>query len=188
MMMVYGLFQGDGKSNPVEGIVGLIAIIAAIICFDKWVIRGGKSHERHYKPDKVLRGESSSSKKFGYSILQMIEFFCGVYFCRPVRSFDEPFRKATQTEKRVGGCFMALWPLVLALVANGTGSIGDMVDSFIYGRYWMGWFYLGYVALIGSVVFFAIKIAPKIPLFISIPISLVSWPIFAWIIWKRDLI
>jgi hypothetical protein len=63
-----------------------------------------------------------------------------------------------------------------------------MVDSMMYGRHWMGWFYLGYIVLLGYGVFFAIKVAPKVPLFISIPIAMVSWPILAWVVWKHHLI
>jgi hypothetical protein len=65
---------------------------------------------------------------------------------------------------------------------------GAMVDSMMYGRHWMGWFYLGSTVLLGSGVFFAIKIAPKIPLSISIPIALISWPILAWVVWTHNLI
>ena len=187
MIIAYiNLLRGDGKPHPVEGVIGLITIIAAIICFDKWVIRSEKTHQRHYKPDKILK--RSPSKRFWYSFLQMIEFFCGAYFCRSIRLNDEPFQKATQTEKRVGGCFMALWPLVLTFATIHTKSFDQMIDSMIYGRHWMGWFYLGYMALIGNAVFFAIKIAPKIPLSVSIPIALVSWPILAWVVWTHNLI
>jgi hypothetical protein len=187
MMIAYiNLFPGDGKPHPVEGFIGLLVLVAAIICFDKWVIRSEKTHERHYKPDKILK--RSPSKRFWYSFLQMIEFFCGAYFCRSIRLDDEPFRKATETEKRVGGCFMALWPLFLAFMMSHTESFGAMVDSMMYGHHWMGWFYLGSIVLLGSGVFFAIKVAPKVPLFISIPIAIVSWPILAWVVWTHNLI
>jgi hypothetical protein len=73
----------------------------------------------------------------------MIEFFCGAYFLRGIRSYDEPFRKATETEKRVGGCFMALRPDFFALVMSHAESFGAMVDSMMFGRASMGWLYLG---------------------------------------------
>jgi hypothetical protein len=186
MMFAYdNLFRGDGKPHPVEAFFGLLILVAVIVCFDKWVIRSEKTHERHYKPDKILK--RSPSKRFWYSFLQMIEFFCGAYFYRSIH-LNEPFKKATKNEKRVDGCFMALWPLFLAFMLNHTDSFGAMVDSMIYGRHWMGWFYLGSTVLLGSGVFFAIKIAPKIPLFISVPIAVASWPILAWVVWKHDLI
>ena len=179
---------GDNKPHPVEGIIILIVLVVVLVCFDKWVIRSGKTHTRHYKSNRILKRERSLSKRFGHSILQMVEIFCGAYFCRGVRSIDETFRKATGTEKRVGGCFMALWPLVLALMTNHTDSFGAMVDSMMYGRHWMGWLYLGYMALIGSALFFAIKIAPKIPLLVSVPAAVASWLFLAWTVWTHGLI
>jgi hypothetical protein len=116
MMIAYiNLFPGDGKPHPVDGFIGLLVLVTAINCFNKWVIQSEKTHERHYKSDKVLKRQRSLSKRFGHPILQIIEFFCGLYFFRGIRSFDEPFRKATETEKRAGGCFMALLPLFLPL-------------------------------------------------------------------------
>jgi hypothetical protein len=179
---------GDGKPHPVEGIILFLILFLAIICFNKWVIRSEKTHERHYKSDKVLKRERSLSNRFWYSILQIIEFFCGAYFRRGTCSLDEPFRKATVTEKRVGGCFMVLWPLFFAFMTSHTESFGAMVDSMTYGHLWMGWFYIGFITLIGSAVVFLIKVAPKIPLFVSGPLAAASWLVLFWVVWKHNLI
>ena len=168
------LFRGDGKPHPVEGIILFLILFLAIICFNKWVIQSEKRHERHYKPDKILKRERSVSKRFWYSILQMIDIFCGVYFWR-VRWNDEPFRRATETEKRVGGCFMVLWPATLAITMSNSKSFDKIIDSMMYGHLWLGWFYLSFITLIGGGVVFRFKVAPKIPLFVSVPLAAVSW-------------
>jgi len=188
LSIIEEIFRGDGKPHPVEGIILFLIFILAIFCFNKWVIQSEKRHERHYKPDKILKRESNASKRFWHSSLQLIDVLCGIYFWRGLRWNDEPFRKATETEKRVGGCFMALWPLFLAFMMCHTESFGATVDSMIYGHHWMGWFYLGFIALVGSGMFFAIKVAPKIPLFVSIPLALVSWAILAWIVRAHNFI
>ena|ERR1017187_434446 len=150
--------------------------------------RHEKTHERHSQSDKILKKETALSKWLKRSALQAIDLFCDLYFLRGVRSRDEPFRKATETEKRVGASFMALWPLLLAFMMSRTESFGEMVDSMIYGRRWMGWFYLGFIALVGGGIFFAVKIAPKIPLFVSIPIAIVSWLMLIFVLCAHHLI
>ena len=186
MIAYINLFRGDGKPHPAEGCIGLIILVAAVFCFDKWVVRSEKRHERHYQPNKASK-PPSLSQKVGYEALRMIDIFCGVYFRRGMRMNEKPFRKATETERRVGSCFMFFLPAFFTLVMSNDKYLDEMVDSMMYGHVWMGWFYVGWIALIGGGVIFAIKVAPKIPLSISVPSAVASWLVLAWFVWKHGL-
>ncbi len=182
------MFRGDDKPHPVESCIGLLILAGAIYCFDKWVIRSEKRQQRHYQSDKALKKRKTFSQKVGYESLRMVDVFCGVYFRRGVNMNEEPFRKATLTEKRVGGCFMFFLPAFLMFVMSNDKSFDKMVDSMMYGHVWMGWFYVGWITLVGAGIVFAVKVAPKIPLFVSVPLALVSWLVLAWGFSKHDLI
>lgn len=186
MILAYShLFRGDGKPHPVETIVGLIIYITAIFCFDKWVIRSEKTHERHYKSDKVLKRERSFWKRHWHSFLQIVEVFVGLYFWRGLRSNDEPFRKATQTEKRVGGCFMTFLPFFFMTVLFKNNLIDKIIDEMTKCHLWaIGLVSICFFAAVSAGLGFRFYIAPKIPLSVSVPFALLNWLLLAWLIWK----
>ena len=179
------LFYGNSKRNPVEGIALFVLCVIAIIWLNK-VLGKGTQTEANVSPNQIPREKLPLAKRFWRSILQMIDFFCSIYFRWGFRPNDEPFRRATKSEKRVGGCFMALLPAFFAVVMTHTQSFDAMVDSMMYGHVWMGWFYLGFIAVVGGGVWFAIKVAPKIPLYVSVPVAMVTWPILAWFLWRHN--
>jgi hypothetical protein len=182
------LYQSDGKPHLVGGVVLLMSLVIFIVCFDRLVVKKDSGTQRKIRLRQNILKKASLPKRFWYSVLQIVDLFVGLYFCRGTTLNNKPYRKATETEKRVGGCFMVLWPFIMTLMMGHTDSFGAMVDSMMYGRHWIGWLYLGYMALIGSALFFAIKIAPKIPLQISVPAAVISWLFLAWTVWTSDLI
>src|SRR5258708_38713885 len=93
-------FNNDGKPHPAEGIALLLLSVLPIFCFDRFVIQREK-HRRHWVTQKPI------GEKIKFTALQMIDFLVGIYFWR-ARVNDEPFRKATEGEKRAGACFMVL--------------------------------------------------------------------------------
>jgi len=80
---------------------------------------------------------------------------------------------------------MALWPISLLILVSHTEAFGRWVDSMMYGRHSMIWFYLAFIGIVCFGIFIAFKIAPKIPLFVSIPIAVIMWPIFLWFAWMH---
>ena len=82
------------------------------------------------------------------------------YALRPIRWDREPYQKATLAEKRVAAMFMALCPVASLDFFSNTERFGRWVDSMIYGRHAMIWFYL----VIFGVVFITVVIQYKIAL------------------------
>ena len=167
----------DGKPHPVEGVIMLLAGFFFIFCFDKWVIQ----RERH-RPHSIA--PKRSGKRVQHTVLQLIDFFVGLYFWR-FRVQDEPFRKATETEKRTGACFMVLFPAAMALMLTHTQKVDAYVDSMTTGRHWIGWLYISFMAVIGGAAVFGLTVAPKIPLSVTVPAAVLSWLTMGWVIWTR---
>lgn len=177
----------DSSSNrlgPVAGFALLVMIFLCIYFFDKWVIKRDKPHRSLAFHDKT----APLGKRAWHSFLWMIEMFLGVYLIRNINTHGEPFQKATVTERRVGGCFMALFPSLAILLARKAKSLDFMSNFLMYGHYGIILFYLGYIALITIGWLFAIFVAPKIPLFISAPLAVISWMAIIWLLFTGQMV
>jgi hypothetical protein len=172
------------KIYPVEGFAMLMVGFLFLYFFDKWIIKKDKPHHSLAFHDK----NASLIKRAWHSFLWMVEIFCGLYLIRGVRTNGEPFRRATTTEKRLGGCFMIVIPLLMLLIMTNTKSFDSIVDALMYGRCSMLWFYIGYIAVISGGVLLGIFIAPRIPLFVSVPLAVMSWGALAWLLVARHLV
>jgi hypothetical protein len=176
----------DSSSNrlgPVAGFTLLVAFFLFIYYFDKWVIKRDKPHRTLAFHDK----NASLGKRAWHSFLWMVEIFLGTYLWRRVNTNGEPFRKATTTEKRVGGCFMVLFPSAMILIACKAKSLDPLINFLMYGHYPLILLYVGYIALITAVVLFAIFVAPKIPLFVSAPLAVISWAAIIWLLFTGHI-
>jgi hypothetical protein len=62
-----------------------------------------------------------------------------------------------------------------------------LVDSWVelMLRSSVAWLYLGFIGGVCFALLIAFKIAPKIPLIISVPIAVVAWPVFLWFAWTH---
>ncbi|HSY74906.1 MAG TPA: hypothetical protein VK810_05505, partial [Dongiaceae bacterium] len=94
----------------------------------------------------------------------------------------DPFQKATGEQKRIGGFFMAVFP-IFAAIFFGWISLCVVVAEH-YGRFSLILLYIVLLCVTYYSVAVSIKVAPKIPLSVSVPISIVSWSPIAWMIWK----
>ena len=83
---------------------------------------------------------------------------------------------------------MALWPICLLIFFENMKFFDSWVDSMMYGRHSIIWLYLGFIGAVCFALILAFKVAPKIPLFISVPIAVVVWPIFGWFAWKHFIL
>jgi len=118
-------------------------------------------------------------------ILRTIDVFVAIYERQGIRWNEEPFQRASETQKRVGGLFMAIFPISLFILFKNEKFFGAWVDSMMYGRHSIIWFYLVYIGLVCCALLIAFKIAPKIPLSCSAPVAIVAWPPFLWFVWTH---
>jgi hypothetical protein len=177
----------DNSSNrlgPVAGFALLAMIFLCIYFFDKWVIKRDKPHRTLAFHDK----SASLGKRAWHSFLWVIEIFLGFYLFRNFNTKGKPFRKTTTTEKRVGGCFMVIFPSLMILISRHTKSLNPMLDFLMYGHYPIILLYIGYIALITVGVFFAIFVAPKIPLFVSASLAVISWTAIIWLLFTGHMV
>ena len=155
----------------------MVIVFFSIIFFDKLVMKRDKPR------DLVARHDRNAPliKRAWHSFLWMVEIFTGSYLGRAVHTNKEPFRRATLIEKRYGSCFMAILPLTGIFISRYSKSFDPLLDSFMYGHRSMLWFYLGFILFAGCMGVFMTVIVPKIPLFVSVPIAIVSWLTIAWL-------
>jgi hypothetical protein len=182
------LYRGDGKPHPVEGVVLLALLVVCLVCFDKWIVKKDSKIQRKMRLRQSVLDKAPLSKRLWFSVLQLIDFFVGLIFVRGTILNDKPYRKATEAERRVGGCCMALLPLFFALAISHTGNIDAILDSMLKGQGGVLWLYLVFIVCVGGVVIFMLKIAPQIALRFSIPVAVVSWPLLFWVVRKHGLI
>ncbi len=172
------------KLQPVEAIVLLVIVILFIFFFDKLVVRRDKPHHSSTRHARNI----PLAKRAWHSFLWMVEIFTSLYFYRTINPGEEPFRRATLTEKRYGSCFMTLVPLLGISVSRYSKSIDALADSFMYVQRSMLWFYLGFIAFAVVAGVFITVIAPKIPLFVSAPMAIASWLALAWLGFTGQLV
>jgi hypothetical protein len=127
----------------------------------------------------------SQQNVFVRFILRTIDVLVSLYFGRSTRWGEEPFRKATQAERRVGGLFMALWPMSMLIFMRCSKPFGGWVDSMMYGHHSIIWLYLAFIGVVCFAIFIALKIAPKISLAVSIPTAAIMWPVLLWYAWTK---
>ena len=99
----------------------------------------------------------------------------------------DPYPKATEAQKRVSGLFMALFPIAYLIFSENEKLFESWMDSMMYGHRSIIWLYLGVAGMVCFAFVVGSKVAPKIPLFISVPIAIMAWPIFLWCAWKHLL-
>jgi len=109
----------------------------------------------------------------------MVSFRSG----RIVRWDEEPYQKSTETPKRIGGLFMAIFPISFLILLKNIKLVDSWMDSIL--RSSVAWLYLGFIGGVCFALLIAFKVAPKIPLVVSVPVALVAWPVFLWFAWMR---
>jgi hypothetical protein len=117
-------------------------------------------------------------------ILRAIDVLVGYYVPRRVRWDQEPYRKATGSEKRFGGLFMIIIPAIFLAVVVGHKYFDKAVNSMMYGRHSITWLYVGFFVLAGGIGLILPIVGPKISLRASIPVAVLLWAILAWYAWK----
>jgi hypothetical protein len=121
--------------------------------------------------------------KFVRFILRTIDVLVSFRSGRIVRWDEEPFQKSSEAQKRVGGLFMALFPICFLIFLKNAKLVDSWVDSIL--RSSVAWLYLGFIGGVCLALLIAFKVAPKIPLIVSVPIAFVAWPVFLWFAWTR---
>lgn len=60
-------------------------------------------------------------------VLWLIDVFVALCFGWHIRWGEHPFRRATKTEKRVGGLLMGLWPACLLVIEGHAKSLEPII-------------------------------------------------------------
>jgi len=171
----------DGMSPTGRLVVGIFMVLVlyfAIVGLDKVLSKG----ERKISDDRFPNDRS---------FLRMLDFFVSTLLYRPMRMDQPAFRKNTRTEKRVGTCALAFIPFFMMLTFKGSKRMDGLLDTMIYNRPNALWLELGCaIAGLGCIfvgVVFFLKLAPRIPLTISVPITAALWLVMGWMIWTQNL-
>lgn len=127
----------------------------------------------------------NQQNKFVRFILRVMDVLAAGYILRRVHWDKDPYQKATEPEKSSGGLFMVLFPIGFYILLKNTKSLDAWMNSMMYGRHSIAWLYVAWIGVACLGVFIMLKIGPKIPLFISVPIAVVAWPTFLWWGWTR---
>jgi O-antigen/teichoic acid export membrane protein len=114
-------------------------------------------------------------------ILRVIDICVGIYLGRSVYWNEDPFRKATGTQWRVGWFFLAFFPIFL-LAFTTNNSIQSFLDSAGDAGHSMMWLYIGLIGVVLIGILSLIKIGPKIPLSFSIPTAMLAWIYCIWLL------
>lgn len=72
---------------------------------------------------------------------------------------------------------------VFLIFLKNAKLVDSWVDSIL--RSSVAWLYLGFIGGVCLALLIAFKVAPKIPLIVSVPIAFVAWPVFLWFAWTR---
>ena len=95
-------------------------------------------------------------------ILRAVDVFAAFYLGRPVRWNEEPFRRASPSEKRMGAFFMVLFPAGMMAVALPMHSVDYWIDSMTTGRHSIVWLYVTVIkAIVGFGAFVLFLSRPK---------------------------
>jgi len=124
----------------------------------------------------------NQQNKFVRFILRAIDIIITTEMYRRPQMDKNPFQKATEEQKRTGGFFVAFLPVFAALFFGWIGLCVVMTERF--GQYSLIPLCLVFLGATYYVIYISIKIAPKIPLSISVPIAVITWSVFAWRLWK----
>ena len=116
-------------------------------------------------------------------ILRTIDVVVSFRTGRRVRWDEEPFQKSSEAQKRVGGLFMALFPISFLILSENIKLVDSWMDSIL--RNSVAWLYVGFIGGVCFALLIAFKVAPKIPLIVSVPIAVVAWPVFLWFAWTH---
>jgi hypothetical protein len=116
--------------------------------------------------------------KFVRFILRAIDVCVGLYMPRPVRWKEEPFRKATDFEWRLGWFVVASAPIIMLIPCSE--SVRTIIDSAEHHS--VVWLYVGFIG--GGLLYFLclFKIGPKVPLYFSIPVAIVGLIYCIWLL------
>jgi hypothetical protein len=132
-----------------------------------------KSQAEEMKPNR--------QNKFVRFILRTIDVCVAFYVPRPVHWKDEPFQKATGTQWRLGWFFIACMPIFMGFFVS-SNSIHSFVNSAGDGRHSVVWLYVGFIGIVLISIFCWLKIGPKVPLYVSIPVAIVAWIYCIWLL------
>jgi hypothetical protein len=103
------------------------------------------------------------------------------YYQRTIYWNEEPFQKAAKSEWRHGCFYVAIMPVVFVAFMRICALIPNSVaNSFFNSGYATILLWAGFVVVVFVGGFALIKITPKIPLSVSIPIGVVTWPLCMW--------
>lgn len=97
----------------------------------------------------------------------------------------DPFQNATKRKKRFGGLFMAVLPAFVALFFGWLSLSMTIAEK--HGRFSLILLYVALLCVSYYVIAVSLRIAPKTPLSVSVPIAIVTWASVAWMIWKTWL-
>jgi magnesium-transporting ATPase (P-type) len=121
--------------------------------------------------------------RFILRTIDVIASFLGGYW--HVKWNQDPYRKATEAQKRESALFMVFCPIAFLVLFGNRKYFDSWVDSMMYGHHSIIWFYLAFIGIVCLAVFIMPKIAQKIPLFISVPVAVAMWLIFGWFSWTH---
>lgn len=121
--------------------------------------------------------------KFVRFILRAIDVLVSFRSGRIVRWNEEPLQKSSEAEKRFGGLFMALFPICVLIFLKNDTLVDSWIDSMLKSS--VAWLYLAFIGGVCIALLIAFKVAPKIPLIMSVPFAVVAWPIVLWFAWTH---
>jgi hypothetical protein len=123
----------------------------------------------------------NQQNQFVRFVLRAIDVCVALYMPRPVHWKDEPFRKATGFEWRLGWFAVAFYPIfMLAFATNNT--VGSFMESAADGRHSVIWLYVGFIGIALISIWIWFKVGPKTPLYISIPTAVTAWIYCIWLL------
>ena len=130
----------------------------------------------------------NQQNKFVRFILRTIDLITAFYGhgIRRIRWDQDPYQKADLSQKRAAALFMALSPIFFLIFFGRRKSFDSWVDSMMYGRHSIIWFYLAFIGTVCFALVIGYKVAPKIPLFVSIPMAIMAWVIFISCGWTHS--
>lgn len=78
---------------------------------------------------------------------------------------------------------MALLPISFLIFLTNAKLVDSWMESML--RSSVAWLYLIFIGGVCFALLIAFKVAPKIPLIVSVPIAVVAWPVLLWFAWTR---
>jgi hypothetical protein len=80
---------------------------------------------------------------------------------------------------------MALFPICFLIFLDNAKFFDSWINSMLHRS--VAWLYLAFIGGVCFALFIAFKVAPKIPLFVSVPTAVVAWPLFLWFAYSHKI-